>query len=200
VALIVLDAAEGVTEQDISIAGYAFDRGCGCILLLNKWDLVAKDPRTEQQYREQLRMAAKFLHFAPVLTISARTGQRVSKIFHLAETVYRQYTTRIGTGQVNRIVENAVEKTAPALHHGRRIKFYYATQTSSRPPTVVCFVNYPEAVHFSYRRYLVNQIREQTGLDRTPIRLILRQRKGDRRAATRSRKRSRPTANRRQAK
>jgi len=200
VALIVLDAAEGVTDQDISIAGYAYDRGCGCILLLNKWDLVAKDPRTEQQYREQVRIAAKFLHFAPVLTISARTGQRVSKIFRLADTIYRQYATRIGTGQVNRIIESAVEKTPPSLHRGRRIKFYYAAQTSSRPPTVVCFVNYPEAVHFSYQRYLVNQIREQTGLDRTPIRLILRQRKGDRRTATRSHKPSRATADRRRAK
>jgi GTP-binding protein len=180
VALIVLDAVEGVTDQDMSIAGYAFDRGCACILLLNKWDAVAKDHQTEKRYRQELRMAAKFLSFAPVLTISALTGQRVPKIFNLVEAVYRQYNTRIGTGQVNRIIEAAVRQTQPSLYRGRRIKFFYATQTAAKPPTVVCFVNYPEAVHFSYKRYLVNQIRSQTGLAQTPIRLKLRKRTGGR--------------------
>ncbi len=180
VALIVMDAKEGITDQDISIAGYAYDRGCGCIMLLNKWDLIAKDTGTVKAYYEMLRNQAKFLSFAPAMTISALTGQRVTKIFNLVDEVYEQYVHRIPTGQLNRIMEKAVEKNTPSLHHGRRIKFYYATQIATRPPTIVCFVNYPQAVHFSYKRYLLNQLREGCGLDKTPIRIIYRQREGKR--------------------
>jgi len=180
VALIVIDAAEGVTDQDIAVAGYAYDRGCGCILLLNKWDLVDKDSHTVKLYYERLREQAKFLSFAPAITISALTGQRVTKVFKLVDEVYEQYQRRIGTGQLNKIFEQAIEKNEPSLHRGRRIKFYYAAQISAKPPTIVCFVNYPQAVHFSYQRYLINQLREQAGLDSTPIRLILRQREGRR--------------------
>jgi GTP-binding protein len=178
VALIVMDAQEGITDQDISIAGYAYERGCGCILLLNKWDAVEKEAGTARTYYNRLRMEAKFLSFAPVVTISARTGLRVSKIFPLVNEVYRQYTERIGTGQLNRILQAAVQKNEPSLYRGQRIKFYYATQTSVKPPTFVCFVNYPDSVHFSYRRYLINQIRERTGLDKTPMRLFFRPRAG----------------------
>jgi len=178
VALIVIDAGEGVTDQDIAVAGYAYDRGCGCIFLLNKWDLVDKDNKTVKVYYERLRDQAKFLSFAPAITISALTGQRVSKVFKLVDEVYGQYQRRIGTGRLNKILEQAIEKNEPSLHRGRRIKFYYATQTSTKPPTIVCFVNYPQAVHFSYKRYLINQLREKAGLDSTPIRLILRQREG----------------------
>jgi GTP-binding protein len=181
VALIVMDAAEGVTDQDISIAGYAFERGCGCILLLNKWDLVRKDNKTAKEYYERLRYQAKFLNFAPAMTISALTGQRVQKIFEQVDEVYEQYTRRITTGQLNRFLERATEKNEPSLHRGKRIKFYYAAQISTKPPTIVCFVNYPQAVHFSYKRYLINQFREETGLDKTPIRLIFRQREGRKR-------------------
>jgi len=180
VALIVMDAGEGVTDQDIAIAGYAHERGCGCILLLNKWDLVDKDNKTVKVYTERLRDQAKFLSFAPALTISALTGQRVTKIFQLVNTVYDQYQRRIGTGLLNRIFERAIEKNEPSLHRGTRIKFYYAVQISTKPPTIVYFVNYPQAVHFSYKRYLINQLREGAGLDRTPIRLVLRQREGKR--------------------
>jgi GTP-binding protein len=178
VALIVMDAEEGVTDQDIAIAGYAYDRGCACILLLNKWDLVAKDSKTVKVYYERLRDQAKFLSYAPAMTISALTGQRVTKVFQLVDEVYEQYQRRIGTGQLNKILERAIAKNEPSLHRGRRIKFYYAAQTSTKPPTIVCFVNYPNAVHFSYKRYLINQLREKTGLNNTPIRLILRQREG----------------------
>ncbi len=178
IALIVIDAADGITDQDISIAGYAQERGCGCILLLNKWDLIEKDKNTAKEYYERLRMAARFLSFAPAMTISALTGQRVSKIFSRVDEVYAQYTTRIGTGPINKILTEALERNEPPLHKGKRLKFYYATQVSIRPPTFVCFVNYPEAVHFSYERYLTNQIREGTGLTKTPIRLLLRQRTG----------------------
>jgi len=115
VALVVMDASEGITDQDINIAGYAFERGCGCVLLLNKWDIVKK-------YLEELRMQAKFLSFAPALTISALTGQRVQKVFKLAEEVYKQYSTRIGTGLLNKIIGMAVEKNEPSLHRGNRIK------------------------------------------------------------------------------
>jgi GTP-binding protein len=176
VALIVIDAYEGVAEQDITIAGYAFERGCGCIFLLNKWDLVEKDGKTALKYYEQLRMQAKFLSFSPIITISALTGQRVLKIFGLVEEVFSQYSARIGTGPLNKIFERAIERTEPSLYRGRRIKFFYATQVSTGPPTFVCFVNYPDAVHFSYKRYLINQIREKAGLDKTPIRIIFRKR------------------------
>jgi len=178
VALILIDASEGITDQDISVAGYAYDRGCGCIFLLNKWDLVEKDHRTVKAYTERLHMEAKFLTFAPVMTISALTGQRLQRIFQLVKEVYEQYAARIPTGRVNRILEQAMKDNEPSLHRGRRIKFFYATQASSQPPTFILFVNYPEAVHFSYRRYLLNQIRSAAGLDKTPVRLLLRQRSG----------------------
>lgn len=178
VALIVLDADAGVTEQDISIAGYAYDRRCGCIFLLNKWDIVEKDTHTAKKYQDQVREAAKFLNFAPVLTISALTGIRIRKIFDRIDTVQKQYNSRITTGQLNKIIENATQRNEPSLFRGRRLKFYYATQVSIKPPTFVCFVNYPDAVHFSYKRYLINQIRVGTKLDQTPIRLIFRKRTG----------------------
>ena len=178
VALIVIDAFPGITEQDINVAGYAFERGCGCILLLNKWDIVEKDHKTAKKYHDQLRMQAKFLGFAPVMTISALTGQRVLKIFSLVEEVYSQYSTRIGTGQLNKIFERAIERNEPSLYRGRRLKFYYITQVTAKPPTFVCFVNYPDEVHFSYRRYLINQIRDGAKLDKTPLRIIFRKRTG----------------------
>jgi len=178
VALIVLDANEGITEQDINIAGYAFERRCGCIMLLNKWDLVEKDSKTAKKYYEQLRMESKYLSFAPAITISALTGLRVPKIFTYVDEVYSQYASRVTTGQLNRIIELAIKKNEPSLFRGKRLKFYYATQISEKPPTFVCFVNYPDAVHFSYKRYLINQIREQAKLDKTPVRLIFRQRTG----------------------
>jgi GTPase len=178
IALIVMDAGEGVTDQDISIAGYAYERGCGCVLLMNKWDLVGKDRKTLNEFEERLKFQAKFLGFVPVLTVSVLTGLRVFKIFELVDEVYRQYVQRIATAQLNRILERAVERNSPPLFRGKRIKFYYATQISAKPPTIVCFANYPEAVHFSYKRYLINQFREETGLDKTPIRVILRRREG----------------------
>ena len=164
VALIVLDAGEGITDQDISIAGYAFERSCGVVLVLNKWDLAEKNGVSEKKMMEVLRVQAKFLSFAPALTVSARTGRRVNRVFQLVDEVYAQYSRRIATGELNRLLETALERNPPPLHRGRPVKFYYATQVTSQPPTVVFFVNHPEAVHFSYQRYLVNQLREQTGV------------------------------------
>jgi GTP-binding protein len=178
VALLVIDAHAGITDQDINVAGYAYDRNCGCIFVLNKWDLIQKDHRTAKQYKADLRLAAKFLNFAPVLTVSALTGQRVGRIFSLVDTVYSAYCRRIGTGALNKIFAAAIQKNEPSLYRGKRLKFYYATQVSTKPPTFVAFVNYPNAVHFSYKRYLINQIRAEAGLAQTPIRLMFRQRSG----------------------
>ena len=180
VALIVIDAEQGITEQDINIAGYAYERGCGCIFLLNKWDLVEKDHKTAKRYQEDLRTEAKFLNFAPMITISAKTGKRVPQIFNLVDEVYRQYSFRISTGQLNRIINDAVQAHEPPIHKGRRIKFYYSSQVSIKPPAFVCFVNFPDAVHFSYKRYLINQIRAQAALENTPVHLIFRERTGRR--------------------
>ncbi|MBL0701076.1 MAG: ribosome biogenesis GTPase Der [Desulfosarcina sp.] len=177
VALIVIDALEGITDQDITIAGYAFERKAGCIFILNKWDLVDKEEHSVKSYYEDLRMNAKFLTFAPAITISALTGRRVDKISKLVEEVYAQYKARIGTGKLNRMLERAVQRNEPSLHNGRRIKFYYVTQASTKPPTFVCFVNYPDAVHFSYKRYLMNRIRDEFGLEKTPVRIFFRGRK-----------------------
>lgn len=177
IALIVIDAEEGITDQDINIAGYAYDRHCGVIFLLNKWDKVDKDDKTMKRFTEDLRYKSKFLGFAPVITISALTGQRVPKIFPVVDEIYEQYITRVNTGEVNRIIEQATEMTPPSLYNGHRIKFYYTTQADIRPPTFVSFVNYPEAVHFSYKRFLINKIREVTGLDKTPVLMHLRLRK-----------------------
>ncbi len=176
VALVVFDAGEGITEQDISVAGYAYDRGCGCVLVLNKWDLAMQNGVSRERMLAELRRQAKFLGFAPALTVSALTGRGVGKIFGLVDDIYSQYVQEIGTGPLNRILETALAKTPPPLHRGRPVKFYYATQVGAKPPTFLFFVNHPDAVHFSYRRYLVNQLREQTGLDRVPLRLVLRQR------------------------
>ncbi|MFH2045281.1 MAG: ribosome biogenesis GTPase Der [Pseudomonadota bacterium] len=180
VALIIIDASEGITDQDISIAGYAYERECGCIFLLNKWDTVEKGEKTKKKFIEQLRYDAKYLSYAPAMTISAKTGLRVSKIFDLVDEVYKQYEFRIGTGELNRILESAVNRTEPSLYKGRRLKFFYTTQVSVKPPTFVFFVNFPEAVHFSYKRYLINQIRLSAGLDKTPVKLVFKKRDGDR--------------------
>jgi GTP-binding protein len=176
VALIVLDVEEGVTEQDIHVAGYAYERGCGCIILLNKWDRVEKDKKTLKRYLDELRDKAKFLNFAPAITISALTGLRVASIFGEVDDVYGQYATRIGTGQLNNLFEQATRDKEPSMYKGKRLKFYYATQVSVKPPAFVAFVNVPEGVHFSYERYLINQIRGTFGLKHTPIRMMFRER------------------------
>ncbi len=178
VALILIDADEGVTDQDITIAGYAHDRGCGALFILNKWDLLDREKKDQKAFMETLRMKSKFLSFAPAITVSALTGLRTHKIFSMVKSVYDEYSYRINTGMLNRIIEDAVFRSEPSLHRGKRLKFYYATQVSVKPPAIVCFVNYPEAVHFSYKRYLLNQIREMAELEMTPIKLLFRERTG----------------------
>jgi GTP-binding protein len=176
IALVMMDASEGVTDQDANIASYALERGRACIVLLNKWDLVEKDTTTAKKHVDAVKERLKFLKFAPVLTVSALTGQRVFKIFEWVETVYEQFTTRVNTGRLNRVFEAIIKRHQPPSYQGRLIKFYYATQVVAAPPTFVCFVNYPNGIHFSYKRYMINELREALGLDRTPMRLIFRKR------------------------
>ena len=176
IALVMMNAYEGVTDQDATIASYALEQGRACIILLNKWDLVAKEADTARKYVAAVRKRLKFLQFAPVLTVSVLTGQRVFKIFDVVEKVYEQYTQRISTGQVNRVFEAIVKGHQPPVYRGKRVRFYYVTQVAAGPPTFVCFVNYPEGVPVSYQRYIINGLREGLGLSLTPIRLILRRR------------------------
>lgn len=179
VALIVMDAELGISDQDIRVAGYAYERGCGAIFLLNKWDRVDnRDGKALKRLTDQLRMDAKFLSFAPITTVSAKTGQRIQGIFPILDEVYAQFSARVTTGQLNKAMDQALTRTPPPMHKGTRLKFYYATQVTTRPPTFVSFVNFPDGVHFSYQRFMMNQIREAFALDKTPIRLLLRQRTG----------------------
>lgn len=178
VALILIDASEGVTDQDIHIAGYAEKRGCGAVFLFNKWDIVDPELKNEKKFIEQLRQKAKFLSYAPAMTISALTGQRCHKILDRVIQVYEEYCHRVSTGLLNRIVEDAVYREEPSLHKGRRIKFHYSTQVAAKPPCFVCFVNFPEGVHFSYKRYLINQLREMIPLSITPIKLLFKEKTG----------------------
>lgn len=178
VALILIDADEGITDQDITIAGYAEDRGCGALFLINKWDLLEGERKSVKRYMEDLRYKAKFLSYAPAMTISAKTGQRCHKILDEVVKIYKEYCHRITTGVLNRIIEDAVFREEPSLHKGKRLKFFYSTQVAAKPPCFVCFVNYPKAVHFSYKRYLVNQLRQMIPLSKTPIKLYFREKTG----------------------
>ncbi|SDT85482.1 ribosome biogenesis GTPase Der [Desulfobacula phenolica] len=178
VALILIDSEEGITDQDITIAGYAEDRGCGAMFLLNKWDLLDKERKNVKKYMEDLRYKSKFLSYAPAMTISALTGQRCHKILDEVVKIHKEYCNRINTGVLNRIIEDAVYRTEPSLYKGKRLKFFYATQVATRPPCFVCFVNFPKAVHFSYERYLLNQLRQMIPLSKTPIKLYFREKTG----------------------
>ena len=188
ISLIVFDAEKGITEQDIRIAAYAVERGCGCILLLNKWDLMEKGEKAKKDFLSRLHFEAPHLHFAPTLPISAKTGYHISSIFGLIDKVYTQYTKRVSTGVLNRIIADATQKNESSLYRGRRIKFLFASQVSTRPPTFVLVANYPTAIHFSYERYLINQIRSQGGFDLVPIRISFKER--ERRELHFSKKRS----------
>lgn len=176
VVLVVIDATEGVTDQDVTIAGYAYEKGRAVILVVNKWDLVEKDNKTMGQFREKIRMAFKFLPFAPVIFVSAMTGQRVNKIMGVVETVSGEFNRRIPTGSLNRVLEEAERGHAPPMFQGKRIKLFYATQTSVRPPSFVIFVNRADGIHFSYHRYLTNKFREAFGFEGVPLRLNFKDR------------------------
>ena len=177
VAVIVIDATVGFTEQDSKVAGYAHEQGKGCVVAVNKWDVVEKDTDTMNKFTEELKKNLGFMDYVPFVFISAKTGQRLNKLFELVNTVHANYCLRISTGRLNDILSYATERVQPPSDKGRRLKIYYMTQPSTSPPTFVVFVNSSELFHFSYRRYLENQIREVFGgLEGTPIRFIVRER------------------------
>ncbi|HNR13627.1 MAG TPA: ribosome biogenesis GTPase Der [Thermodesulfobacteriota bacterium] len=174
VSLIVIDAEEGITDQDVKIAGQVYNHGKACILVVNKWDRIEKDNETPGIFVRAIKDKAKFLDFASILFVSALSGQRVTRILEKASECYVQYCRRIDTGDLNRFVEQAGRRVPAARFRGKPIKFYYATQVAIKPPTFVFFVNYPKAVHFSYERYLMNQLREAYGFEGTPLRIYFR--------------------------
>ncbi|MFZ5354745.1 MAG: ribosome biogenesis GTPase Der [Bacillota bacterium] len=176
VCLVLIDAQEGVTEQDTKIAGYVHDQGKASIIIVNKWDLIEKDDKTMEKFKKEVRAKLPFIAYAPILFISALTGQRVHKILELVKYVSNQSAMRISTGMINDIINEAVLMNQPAVSGGRRLKLLYTTQVSVKPPTFAIFVNDPNLMHFSYERYLENQIRKSFGFEGTPIRFLLRQR------------------------
>ena len=174
VCLIVIDAGTGVTEQDAKIAGYAHEAGKGSAIIVNKWDIIDKDDRTVNEFKNKIMTDLSFMTYAPIIFISAKTGQRVDRLIPLVKSVASQNAMRVSTGVLNDIISDAVMMNQPPIFHGRKLKIYYATQASTKPPTFILFVNDVEAVHFSYQRYLENQLRERFGFEGTPIRLIFR--------------------------
>jgi len=173
---VIMIATEGFTEQDSKVAGIALDQGKGCIVVVNKWDAVEKDGNTMREYKEKLAVDFAFMKFAPFVFISAKTGQRVDRLFEQIAYVYAQSTMRISTGKLNEILGAATARVQPPTDKGKRLKIYYMTQASVCPPTFVFFVNNAQLFHFSYQRYLENQIREVFGLEGTPVRFIIRER------------------------
>lgn len=180
VSLLLIDAAEGITSQDTHIAGMLVEEMSSVVVLVNKWDAVEKDTYTINEYTNQVRQALNFLPYVPILFISAQTGQRVHKVLETVKEVYEARYERIPTGQLNKLMRDAVGRHAPPQKMGVRVKFMYVTQAGVDPPTFVFFVNKPDWVHFSYQRYLENQIREQYPFPGTPIRLVFRARSEDR--------------------
>ena len=176
VCVIMIDATEGVTEQDTKVAGEAHNAGKACIIVVNKWDLVEKDGSTMKEYTLRVREGLAYMPYAPVLFISAQTGQRVDKLFALIKEVYEQNHMRIPTGRLNSILAEATARVQPPTDKGRRLRIFYMTQASTCPPTFVCFCNDARLFHFSYQRYLENQIREVFGLTGTPVRMVIRER------------------------
>ncbi|GMA99262.1 ribosome biogenesis GTPase Der [Pelosinus sp. IPA-1] len=177
VVLIVIDAVDGVTEQDKKIAGYAHDAGKASVIVVNKWDLLEKDGKTSLRYTETIRTELAFMQYAPVLFISALTNQRVSRVTELIKFVAEQHTMRVATSVLNQVVEDAVSINPPPSQYGRRLKIYFTTQPNVKPPTFVFFVNEPDIMHFSYLRFLENRLRESFGFEGTPLKLVVRGRK-----------------------
>lgn len=176
VCIIMIDGKEGFTEQDSKVAGLALEDGKACIIAVNKWDTVEKDGRTMDGTRKSLMKDFSFMSYAPIIFISAKTGQRIDRLFELIKYVNEQNTMRISTGMLNDILADATARVQPPTDKGKRLKIYYMTQASTKPPTFVCFCNKAELFHFSYQRYLENQIRSTFGLEGTPIRFVIRER------------------------
>ena len=176
VCVIMIDATEGFTEQDSKVAGIAHEKGKGCIIAVNKWDAIEKDGSTMNTFRKKLENDFSFMAYAPIIFISAKTGQRIDRLFELITYVANQNATRISTGMLNDVLADATARVQPPSDKGKRLKIYYITQPSTKPPTFVCFVNNADLFHFSYQRYLENKIRETFGLEGTPVRFVIRER------------------------
>jgi len=176
VCVIMIDGTEGFTEQDSKVAGYAHEQGKACIIAVNKWDAVDKDGKTMDKQRKQYMKDFSFMSYAPIIFISAKENQRIDRLFELIKFVNEQNNMRISTGMLNELLARATARVEPPSDKGKRLKIYYITQPSTKPPTFVCFVNRADLFHFSYQRYLENQIRETFGLEGTPIRMVIRER------------------------
>lgn len=177
IVVLVIDAVEGVTEQDAKIAGIAHDRGKATIIAVNKWDLIEKDNKTVNQFTQKIRQILSFMPYAEILFISAETGQRLTKLYETIDIVYENHAMRVATGVLNEILSEAVAMQQPPSDKGKRLRLYYITQAAVKPPTFVIFVNDKELMHFSYTRYIENQIREAFGFRGTPLKFIIRERK-----------------------
>ena len=181
VCVIMIDGVEGFTEQDSKVAGIAQEKGKACIIAVNKWDAVEKDDKTMDQMRKKLMNDFSFMPYAPFIFLSAKTGQRVDRLFELIKFVSEQNAMRVSTGTLNDVLAQATARVQPPTDKGKRLRIYYMTQASTKPPTFVFFVNRAELFHFSYQRYLENQLRETFGLEGTPVRFVIRE-KGDKSA------------------
>ena len=175
VCLMMIDATQGVTDQDTKIAGEAHEAGKGVIIVVNKWDAVEKETGTLEQYKKEVYDKLKYLSYAPIIFISAKTGQRVHKLFEMINNVNAQNSLRVSTSILNQVINEAIARVQPPTDKGKRLKIYYGSQVSTKPPTFVIFVNNKDLFHFSYERYLVNQIRKEFGLEGTPVRIIVRE-------------------------
>lgn len=176
IALVLIDAEEGITDQDTKVIGYALEQGRACLILINKWDLVRQDKKRQKQIMDEVERATGFVGFAPVLPVSALTGYGIKRLFPILEDLYSQYSQEFNTGRLNRVLQAAVQAHPPAIHQGRRVKLYYTTQVATKPPTFIIFSNDPKGIHFSYYRFLVNRFRAELGLEMSPIKLILKKR------------------------
>ena len=179
VCVIMIDAEVGITDQDTKVAGYAHEQGKGCIIAVNKWDAIDKDGGTMNEFTEKLKQDFSFMSYAPFIFISAKTGQRINKLFEMINNVNRQNCMRVSTGMLNDVLAYATTRVQPPSDKGKRLKIYYMTQPSTRPPTFVMFVNRAELFHFSYQRYIENQVRQTFGLEGTPVKFIIRERDRD---------------------
>ena len=179
IAILVIDATEGVTEQDTKIAGEAHEAGKGIIIVVNKWDEIEKDNSTFNKFKQDIYNKLAYLTYAPIIFISAKTGQRVDNLFEMINKVNAMNSIRVSTGTLNKVIDEAIAITQPPTDKGRRLKILYVTQASTRPPTFIVFVNNKELFHFSYERYLTNHIRREFGLEGTPVRIIAREKKDE---------------------
>ncbi len=180
IAVVLIDASEGITEQDAKVIGYTQDQGRALILMINKWDLVADDKKRQQQILEEIARAVPFVGFAPLITVSALTGYGFKRLFPAVGSVYRQFTATFPTAALNRLLKDATDNHSPPIYKNKRLKLYYTAQLGTAPPTFVIMTNSYKGVHFSYRRYLVNRYRQGLELDRVPIRLIFKDKKEQR--------------------